>query len=106
VALVLAELAATQGRTGDADRYYRAAATFCQDKGLAPGSAITSVGWAELLTQRGDPADRQHAADLARHALRIAEQLGMDREAERAHSLLAPPPGAGPGGGKDGGNPP
>jgi hypothetical protein len=89
VALVLADLAATQGRTGDADRSYRAAATFCQDRGLTPWSAITSVRWAELLTRTGDPADRPHAADLARHALQIAEQLGMDREAERARSLLA-----------------
>ncbi len=89
VALVLADLAATQGRTGDADRHYRAAATFCQDKGLAGYSAITSVGWAEMLTRTGDPADRPHAADLAGHALVIAEELGMAREIERARSLLA-----------------
>jgi hypothetical protein len=82
----LGRLAATARRWADAERHFDDAVSRHQQMGARPFLARTRLHLAEMLLQRGDPADRQRARPLLAASLGEAEVLGMAGVAARVRS--------------------
>ncbi|MGY1803816.1 BTAD domain-containing putative transcriptional regulator [Blastococcus sp. SYSU D00922] len=83
VALYLGRAEAAAGRREPAEEHLRAAAATSDRLGLRPSGARAHLALAQLLDRRGD----QGAADQAKEALRVAEDIGMTGIARDARRL-------------------
>lgn len=83
-----ADLAAAAGHWAEAMEHFEAA-----DKSLARGGnpwrcARLRLDWAEAHTTRGEPGDRQRAAELLRQAQEAFQDMGVPRYAAVAQERL------------------
>jgi hypothetical protein len=87
ISYYLGILAATLGRVVDATRHLEDAATVHERIGSRPFLAWTQLAHSRLLLCQDGGARRGEAAVLATSALRIAEELGMDRLLAKTRDL-------------------
>jgi eukaryotic-like serine/threonine-protein kinase len=76
---VLALLAATVGRSGEAERHFNSSLALSERMGDRPFIARTSGELAGFLLQRDGVGDRERALELLARALDVAQELGMQR---------------------------
>ncbi len=93
----LGELAATMKRWDDAERHFEEALRYNERTAAWPWLAITQLGYARAMYERGHDADSARSRDLVGAAARTFEQLGMKRYLEHALALklnckACPPP--------------
>ncbi len=82
-------LAATAGRFEVAAGHFEAAIAANARMRARPWVARSEHDYARMLLARGEPGDRERAAELLRRALATARSLGLTRLAERTEPLLA-----------------
>lgn len=85
----LGALAALMRRSADAERHYEDALCANGAMGARPWLARTQLRYAELLRERGRPADRRRAENLVSSAVLTARELGLEALANRAEARLA-----------------
>jgi len=85
----LGRLARTLGELDHADAHYAVAAAVEERAGAPTWLARTRLEWAQVLLERGRPADRDGAAELLRLCRTTAAATGLRRVAERAERLAA-----------------
>ena len=83
---VLALLAQTMGKLDDAAAHFDDALAFCRKAGYRPELAWACCDYADMLTERGDPGDREKALSLLDESLAISRELGMRPLLERVLS--------------------
>jgi DNA-binding SARP family transcriptional activator len=83
-------LAATEGRTDEAQTRFEAAAAASRAMGARPWEAHALLDHARLLVAHGGAGAAERAAALAKGALAIGEELGMARLARDARQLVPP----------------
>jgi hypothetical protein len=86
----LGVLAATTGRTSDAQRHFTDAIDMNERMGARPYLAHSLREYAELLVSTDSPADRERAHDLLDRAERLYVELEMPTFAERTRRFRGP----------------
>ncbi len=79
VSRVLGVLAATAGRTADAERHFTDAIALSERMGDRPFTALARFELARLLLDRDRDGDRSRALELLAAALDTGQRLGMER---------------------------
>jgi hypothetical protein len=87
VSRYLGLLATTRGRWDDAQRHFADAVSHNERIGARPFAAHSRHAWADMLTRRDAPGDRERALELNARALSAADEMGMTWLAERALAL-------------------
>ena len=91
VSRYLGLLAATVGRSVDAERHLREAITMNEQMGARPWTAYSRFDLAEVLLDRDRPGDRERAIVELHLARQTCEELGMPALAERVARHLKVP---------------
>jgi DNA-binding CsgD family transcriptional regulator len=88
-AYYLGLLATTLKRWDEAERHFGDALAMNERWEFLPYVAYTRYAWAEMLTRRGDPGDRERARTFLDLALAGAREIGMLRLARLVETLAA-----------------
>ena len=83
---VLGLLSVTLGRLDQAAAHFEDSLEFCRKAGYRPNLAWTCFDYADVLMQRGDPADLEKAVSLLDDSQAIATDLGMRPLMERTQN--------------------
>jgi DNA-binding CsgD family transcriptional regulator/tetratricopeptide (TPR) repeat protein len=87
----LGQLAATQGRYGDAERHFTDALSVHRAMGANVWTAHTLYDYAVTLSRRGRTADLDRASRLLANAVQLCEENGMVRLAAKIAALGVAP---------------
>jgi predicted ATPase/DNA-binding SARP family transcriptional activator len=90
VSYYLGLLAATMGRSADAERHFEDAVAMNSQVGARPWLAHTQEEYARMLTARGTPVDLEYAGHLLREAVATYRELGMETYAVAATASVRP----------------
>ncbi len=84
----LGALAATMSRWAEAERHYEAA--IAMDQRMRATSLVVQerLEYAQMLSLRAEPGDRDRALVLLGDALAVAERIGMPKAAADSRALL------------------
>jgi hypothetical protein len=80
-------LAATMARWSEAVEHFEVALRMNAEMAARPWLAHTQYDYARALLRRGDPGDREQAAELLTAAATSARDLGMRSLADKVSSL-------------------
>ena len=86
VARLLGLLTHTMGNRDQSTEHFEDALAFCRKAGCRPELAGTCCDYADTLSERDGPGDKEEAASLLDESLAISSELGMRPLIERVLS--------------------